>query len=332
MPHQQKVLVLQAHLVPYGSSSPCPALRYGDYVLVRVRVSFGSCRDLFLPGTVCSIPGNPKLSVARYDVTLYGGKLVFGSRSALIKIGVSRYRQICDIMRKKVPLIDDDTVSEGRITSSLVRLSRHGRKEDEVDHAGQKEVPMEDEMGSNKSMSEGGEDSTHNTTATDACNGTEVYGKSTPNETSSTDDFFNETTPDKGGVVTTPSHPTSGHSTVMIDRGTNPMPILVDIGVNTDPIDSVVDQVTTTTDNRPLTSHDDHVTNDNTTETDDLSIGMLGNDPIGRSTPIVEGGDRKGGGTYTPSIGEKVLARWSNDGWYYKGTGYKGTIMISLAK
>jgi hypothetical protein len=81
--------------LPTGGSAPCPILKSGDCVLVRSRLD-SLKGDMYLPAVVRAVPENPRIGNSLYSVSLLGGKIVTTNRKALVKIGRSRYQKSCD--------------------------------------------------------------------------------------------------------------------------------------------------------------------------------------------------------------------------------------------
>lgn len=102
-------------LLPIKGSTPCPALRPGDYVFVRTRVKILK-GDVYLPGVVMALPENPRVGGALFSASVFGGRIVTCSRSSLVKIGRGRYREACDCLinwlRKREKLNYRDTGPE----------------------------------------------------------------------------------------------------------------------------------------------------------------------------------------------------------------------------
>ncbi len=373
----ETVRVLSKFILPYGGSTPCPSLSHGDFVLVRTRVRTEGHRDVFLPGVVGSTPGNPRVSSARYDVTLFGGKLVFCSRSALIKIELTRYREICEALgvkwsddrREEIPMVN-------RITSSINNLSRR-EAPPITDHTHTSSIPIrsspdnlsESPFGSSpgltpekclparsslcssslSSFEEEGEVEEEGGEGEEERGEEEEEGEegihpspvtSPPNDM---EDNGNENDGEIEAIVQTTSA-----LNVTIERGTSPSPLLLDVGTCTGPmmVETGVStlpetkEVATTTSLGPDEATDTaietrkevegDITGDQRHEKDNgatifsgdestkLTVDMLATPSTDRhATPsIILHRERE---ENWPQIGDQVLSRWADNGWYYKG-------------
>ena len=386
----ETIRVLSKFILPYGGSTPCPALSHGDFVLVRTRVRTEGQRDLFLPGVVGSVPGNPRVSSARYDVTIFGGKLIFCSRSALIKIELTRYREICEalgvkwrydrqeeipmvnritssinnISRREAPPINDHThtpsisirsspdnlsdvvpfgsspgltpekslpVKKSRsslCSSSLSSFDEEGGEEEEERGEGEEEEG-EEERGEGE---EEGRESVHLSPATSPSNDME--------------DNENENDGEIEAIVQTTSA-----LNVTIERGTSASPLLLDVGTCTGPmmvetgvstLPETKEVATTTSLTASLGTNEatdaaietkkeveDDITGDQRQKDNEatifsgdestrLTIDMLAtpSTDIHVTPSIILHRERD---KNWPQIGDQVLCRWADNGWYYKG-------------
>ena len=352
--------MLASNLVPYGGATSCTKLSYGDPVLTRVRIN--GRKDIFMPGVICSIPGNPRVSSARYDVTLFGGRNVFCSRSALIKIGLLRYRQICQVMSDKTCLCSDGVKDEpAAIVSSLNRIA--SRKENQpvpipvpVSTPVPVSVPVPVPPSTIARTSSTDESSNANIEAGSQLSSTPTVFKSSLSYSSFYDDKQDQSEVPADPAIKDDNVEEESDDGEMrpihvtIDRGTSPEPLMFNIGTCTDPI--MVDTSTSTlpATNEVATSTSDcllvlkeeemiseeeslkgkqnesmknesfeRVGDDISTDkqSNDLTIGML-TTPTHSSTPLPI--DKTLSSTRNPHIKEQVLACWSDDGWYYKGT------------
>ena len=361
---QYNIKILTKHLVPYGGSTPCPTLQHGDCVLVRVRVGQGEERkDLFLPAMISTCPGNPRVSGARYSVTLYGGRVVTCSRNALIKIGPVRYRQSCDEMMSRGGGSTEGQPRGGRVSRILSSLNRLSRVETSTAAVRRSPDPN---YGSGMRLLRTPSPNTLSVSTLDD----EVGGAADnimPSEDKPPDHSFNNgcivKSSSTGGLVPVErdSEVTTGPIVSVSERGTSPVPSLQDAGTSTGPI--MVDtgistlpemkEVATTTSETEFklleepkpTITDDTMAAEEITprqlsgdqSSGELTVGML-TEPIHKSTPTgsVSGDDHtsilrqdnnnldnssnENTDSHLPKVGEQVLARWSDDGWYYKGT------------
>lgn len=102
-----QVTALAEHVIVVGGATPCPTLHIADHVLVRGRNSTGphpvggSC-DYYLPGMVYRLPEDRRETSARYAVLTHSKKCMACTRHAIIKIGKSRYNQICAYIKERV--------------------------------------------------------------------------------------------------------------------------------------------------------------------------------------------------------------------------------------
>ena len=96
------------HILPLGGANPCPSLKIGDHVLVRVRSRAGlhpsqdgSC-DYYVPGEVQALPSNSRKGHALHSIMVFSGKSVTTTRGALIRISRTQHSRICSFIHKKL--------------------------------------------------------------------------------------------------------------------------------------------------------------------------------------------------------------------------------------
>ena len=96
------------HIIVVGGAGPCPVLSAGDHVLVRARSKNGphpsafdeSC-DYYLPGTVVTRPEDLRKGRARYSVLSFNNKGISCQRHGIIKVGRSKFQDMCAFIREK---------------------------------------------------------------------------------------------------------------------------------------------------------------------------------------------------------------------------------------
>lgn len=114
---KHQVTALAEHVIVVGGATPCPTLNIADHVLVRGRTRTGphpldgSC-DYYLPGIVYRLPDDRRKASARYAVLTHSKKGMACARHAIIKIGQSKYKQMCAYIKERV----DSTHASGNAT------------------------------------------------------------------------------------------------------------------------------------------------------------------------------------------------------------------------
>ena len=321
--------------------------------------------------------------------------MVACSRSALIRIGLSRYRRVCDVLNARWYSSDAVQTVSSQIVSSLCKLSRNENipKQDPIPVSPPPGLGTRNETASKQSpipMSPPSSSGTRNKTdsSNDAASVDDFEEATPPDVSSSNSSFFGsmnivDASKTKNLQVPTtdsnnPSQALNINSSsdesdkerksmgtsplnVTIERGTSPAPLTLDVGTCTGPVmvemgvstlPELKDVATTTScsqlleEEKSLTEsseQNDHQQGSKELpplkghssideQSGELTVGML-TEPTHRSTPrplSVEGSDcristskedsdGRERGSYLPHIGERVLARWTDDGWYYKG-------------
>ena len=346
---------------------------------MRTRVRTEGQRDLFLPGVVGSVPGNPRVSSARYDVTIFGGKLVFCSRSAVIKIELTRYREICEALgikwrydrQEEIPMVN-------RITSSINNISRReappindythtpsisirsspDNLSDVVPFGSSPGLTPEKSLLVKKSRSslcssslssfdeEGGEGEEERGDGEEEGRESVHLSPATSLSNDNMEDDGNESDREIEAIVQTTSA-----LNVTIERGTSASPLLLDVGTCTGPmmvetgvstLPETKEVATTTSLTASLGTNEatdaaietkkevkDDITGDQRQKDNEatifsgdestrLTIDMLAtpSTDIHVTPSIILHRERD---ENWPQIGDQVLCRWADNGWYYKG-------------
>ncbi|XP_052792052.1 uncharacterized protein LOC128226200 [Mya arenaria] len=88
------------NIITIGGAVPWPNLHVWDYVLTRMRVLGPSGMYIqYMPGRVCYVPRLPPLEHRFYAVRIYNGKIVDKKRKLLVKISKSRYLELLDFLQ-----------------------------------------------------------------------------------------------------------------------------------------------------------------------------------------------------------------------------------------
>ena len=305
-------------LLPIGGSAPCPSLRPGDYALVRTRIKLIK-GDLYLPCVVRALPENPRIGNARFSVSIFGGRVVTCSRSAIVKIGRDQYHMSCEQLTNWLQQHNNEIFDTSIQSPQLSSTPNRGT------------TPISPRL--------------QRGTTPQSPHLQPIF---IPSSTTIDDAEPHLYSPDiskphlfSPGPTDTPINPVY-HGPVMVDRGTSPI-VLCDTGINTDPItenkgtltDPMKRDVATVTEweefeleekerqekekdnedqteileeNTPHLSEEEDGHHDSISCTSqDLTIGMLDSTHISNPSE--------------PVPGEQVLSRWMDDGWYYRGMG-----------
>lgn len=105
---KQLVTSLPDHVIVLGGAGPCPVLSVSDYVLVRARSkngphpsSFDESCDYYIPGTVVTRPEDLRKAKALYSVLLFNNKGISCPRYGIIKVGKSKYQEMCAFIKER---------------------------------------------------------------------------------------------------------------------------------------------------------------------------------------------------------------------------------------
>lgn len=280
-------------LLPVKGSSPCPSLQPGDYVFIRTRVR-DLRGDVYLPGVVRGLPNNPRVGGALFSASIFGGRIVTCSRSSLVKIGRERYRESCDSL--VCWLKEREQSPERGVAYSSSRLPP-------VTIPG-----FHDEGIPNDSCSPGHYKS-HQVLS--SCP-TDAPAVAPPT-------CYGPVMIDKGTSPSPVSDPVLSRSVERFDKGTSPSyPILCNVETNTEVLQEAVPlDASTMTDPEEEVEEKKEVG----TAKDEMSRADEDNLPIDESAGelTLDMLDSAHGSTLLdPALDEQVLARWMDDGWYYR--------------
>ena len=135
---KEEINVPLSDAILVGGASPCPMLNVNDYVLVRVRRQNGphpsrenGLCDFYIPGFINVLPEDVRKGYAFYSVLVLSGKSVTCSRHGIVKIGRSKYKEICNFIKdissnrpSKTKKSDDPETSSSHSHTSISGSSR----------------------------------------------------------------------------------------------------------------------------------------------------------------------------------------------------------------
>lgn len=357
------------HVLAVGGAGPCPTLRLGDRVLVRVRMkkggahpsSSGSC-DYYIPAEVRVLPADPRRGHALYSVVAFNGRSVTSARKGIMKISEARYTVTCKYIQSKLA---NSLVEEERTQTSigLPRSPAHSTAtttdiptpspeltnghqslpasplqtvlgqqkihEERLDQQlsaittlQEQQMKMQAQLAESKSGKTWDEGETHSEvgkaaeTWTKAGEPSAVHHKETdtendqpPSSPSTAGHFFTSSTTKNGWIMGYLSQPPLDLAATC-DQGINTEPWTEERGTNTDPIMESHCVGTEWSDLSSDSAEDTSPPHTPLARSPSPSEFVDGEPtpvlPSSRSTPP------------DPPTGQ-VLARWPDDGWYYRG-------------
>ena len=242
-PGGRKKLVFTDEMFPNSGSVPCPVLRPGECVLVRVRARNLADSDIYLPAVVGTVPENPRSAAGLHTVTAFGGKMLICTRRAMVKLTRPKYKQVCDQLAIRLQARKES------MTNSILDayLKEHAQKEMKVSIASkQKQGHLNLSDGNLPQRRSSICSSTNESPAASSpkhspiplCTSSPVAGSDAWQLVEGRDAGQSQTkTENNPSLPLTPPHtPLPQADAETIDQGTSTEPFLCDAGTNTMPL------------------------------------------------------------------------------------------------